>query len=422
MKGIKKAVRLPAAQRNTAGKDAKNAQETMVQAIAHDGGIMEDIVSGRQKTKVNFLFARNWGSYPLKDGRYLYEEWVNDGKKHYVIKKAYSGIRPEIFQYLTDTDRKDTNSQRKNKDHADADNVFQDGQEDAEGYFHRSAMDKAAYQQWIHRETWKYGDEDPIFPDDILKKQFVAGENKINNQRCKMRNKVICQFVERLTIKQRDAVMKYYGENMTEEAIANEEGVSKQAIDDRLTKEVKPALREVFTRLGIEVPTEEELREEMKRKPQRKAAMRQVDREWLEEKEEIRKIHAVASGKADLDTYIDHGKVKYTTSKDKMKEETYGSQDNYDSANAYESTVDEDYDPYEHSAYKQEEQKAAAEDALLWGEKLETYSDESRNSWDEDDNSTDSEIPYGCHVCNLDEMFEDDPDEMYDGDMDNRDG
>ena len=51
-------------------------------------------------------------------------------------KKVYSGIRPNILEFLTETDRNDTNGQRKAKDHADYSVRYEDGGEDENGDFH----------------------------------------------------------------------------------------------------------------------------------------------------------------------------------------------------------------------------------------------------------------------------------------------
>lgn len=182
------AAQLPDTQKRAAKNSA--AQNTPPMVTVYDGGITEKIVHGRLDTKLNFLFARNWGSYQLKDGRYVYEECTGSKKSFHVKKKVYSGIRPDIFEFLTETDRNDTNGQRKAKDHADYSARYEDGGEDENGDFHQSAMDKAAFQQWVNKETRDAAEDDPIYPDELMKQDFVPGENKVNNQRWQMRRQV----------------------------------------------------------------------------------------------------------------------------------------------------------------------------------------------------------------------------------------
>lgn len=330
----------------------------------YEDGIMEEIVHGYLPTKLNFLFARNWGSYPLKDGRYVYEEWFKVGKRLYVSKKAYSNVPGDVLEFLTETDQKDTNGQRKSKDHADVSSVYEDGEEDEQtGEFHRSAMDRAAYQQWVRKESRDFEVDDPIYPDELLKQHFVPGDNKANNQRWQMRRQVVQQFIPRLTRKQRDAVNRYYGMGMTEAQIGKEDGTGKQAVSNILNEDVKPDLRDVFTRLGIEVPTEEALKAEAAAKKNREDALKEAEKDRRKEEREIRMIHAVVSGEASEEDYIETGTVKYEPSEDDMDVEARDDalMDDFDPDNPYDS-VSDDYDPYDGPRYQDNEDEDYWED------------------------------------------------------------
>ena len=95
MKNTRTAVQLPDTQKCAAKNSA--AQNTPPMVTVYDGGITEEIVHGRLDTKLNFLFARNWGSYPLKDGRYVYEECSGCTKNHHVRKQGYAGKRSDHY-------------------------------------------------------------------------------------------------------------------------------------------------------------------------------------------------------------------------------------------------------------------------------------------------------------------------------------
>ena len=324
----------------------------------YEDGITEEIVHGYLPTRLNFTFARNWGSYPLKDGRYVYEEWFKVGRKLYVRKKAYGNVPGDVLEFLTVTDQKDTNGQRKNKDHADLSSGYEDGEEDEQtGEFHRSAMDRAAYQQWVRKESRDYEVDDPIYPDELLKLHFFPGANKANNQRWQMRRQVVQQFIPRLTRKQQDVVNRYYGMCMTEAQIGKEDGTGKQAVSNILNEDVKPNLREVFIRLGIEVPTEEELKAEAAARKDREDALKEAEKNRRKEEREIRMIHAVVSGKASVEDYIETGTVKYELSEDDMDTETrnVALMDDFDPDNPYDS-ISDDYDPYDDPRYQDSEE------------------------------------------------------------------
>lgn len=350
-----KAARLPETQ-NSACAQNQTAEQTAAQATGtlnnpmvtvYDGGITEEIIHGYQKTKLNFLFSRNWGSYPLSDGRYVYEEWTGSGKNLHLKKKAYSGIRPNILALLTETDRNDNNGQRKTKEHADYSVRFEDGGEDENGDFHQSAMDKAAYQQWLWMETRDAAEDDPIYPDEILKLALVPGDNKVNNQRWQMRRQVVDQYIPNLSWKDQEAFIKYYGMCMTEEQIGAEEGVGKQAICNRIAR-AKDDLRKVFTQLGIPFPTDEELEDERKKRKAREDAFKEAEKERKEDEREAREIRALmrqenAQGSA---TKTDKNED------DEPMGETYN---DVDPDTPYDS-VNEDFDPYEaYDIYKDEE-------------------------------------------------------------------
>ena len=344
-------------QASTGGQQMLQVSPENPLITVYEDGITEEIVHGYLPTKLNFLFARNWGSYPLKDGRYVYEEWFKVGKKLYVKKKAYGNVPGDVLEFLTETDRKDTNGQRKSKDHADMSGGYEDGEEDEQtGEFHRSAMDRAAYQQWVRKESRDDEVDDPIYPDELLKQQFVPGDNKANNQRWQMRRQVVQQFIPRLTRKQRDTVNRYYGMAMTEAQIGKEDGTGKQAVSNILNEDVKPNLREVFTRLGFDVPTEEELKEEAVTKKDREDARKEAEKDRRTEEREIRMIHAVVSGEASEEDYIETGTVKYEPSEDDMEAETRDTtlMDDFDPDNPYDS-VSDDYDPYDDPRYQGDE-------------------------------------------------------------------
>ena len=65
--------------------------------VATYGDITEEIIHGFAPTSLNFLFARNWGSYPLKDGRYVYEESFREGKKIHTPKKPTLASRRKCW-------------------------------------------------------------------------------------------------------------------------------------------------------------------------------------------------------------------------------------------------------------------------------------------------------------------------------------
>lgn len=368
MKNTRTAAQLPDTQKRAAKNSA--AQNTPPMVTVYDGGITEEIVHGRLDTKLNFLFARNWGSYPLKDGRYVYEECTGSKKSLHVKKKVYSGIRPDIFEFLTETDRNDTNGQRKAKDHADYSVRYEDGGEDENGDFHQSAMDKAAFQQWVNKETWDAAEDDPIYPDELLKQDFVPGENKVNNQRWQMRRQVIEQYIPNLSRKDREAITKHYGMGMTLEQAGAEEGLDKQAIWNRLDRDEKN-LKEVFTRLGIAVPTDQELAREKAEASQRRDEMVRAEKKRKEEAAEQRAIRAEVNReyKTDMD-------VK------PQKNQRYGEDEflpDYDPENPADS-ISEDYDPYEDPMYKAALTEEEAEYAGLWDDEEESDSVEGADS------------------------------------------
>ena len=341
--------------------------------VATYGDITEEIIHGFAPTSLNFLFARNWGSYPLKDGRYVYEESFREGKKIHTLKKAYSGLSPEVLEFLTETDRKDTNGQRKSKEHAAFNARSDQSHEDPEtGYFHQSAMDRAAFQKWQMEENRKAAVPDPVYPDEVLKKHFVPGENRANNQRWQMRRQVLEQYIPNLSRKDQETVNKYYGMGITMKQIGAEDGVDKAAVGNRLSR-IKPEAREIFGRLGIEVPSDEQLKAEKAAAAERRKELEEAERRRREEERDVRMIHAVATGASDLDDYIETGRVKI---KPKKAERDLG---DYDPDNAYDSLYDDDYDPYEDPRYKEEE------DTSLWEDEEEKTSSEDDETSSEDD-------------------------------------
>ncbi len=348
---MKKDTRTAAQQPETQKDMAKNnaAHETNPMITVYDGGITEEIVHGRLDTKLNFLFARNWGSYPLKDGRYVYEEWTGSKKNLHLKKKVYSGLNRELLQFLTKTDRKATNSQRKAKEHADYGVRLEDG-EDENDFYRPSVMDKVAYQQWVHQETWEEGEDDPIYPDELLKQDFVPGDNKVNNQRWQMRRQVIEQFIPNLSLKDQEAIIKYYGMCMTEEQIGVEEGLNKQAICNRLTR-AKEDLRKVFALLGIPIPSDEELEEERKKRKTKDDAAGVVEKERKKDEREARTIRTIMRQENTQGSSSEPEREEDEETEE-SKEESY---DDFDPDNPYDS-VSEDFDPYEeYDIYKDEE-------------------------------------------------------------------
>ena len=178
-----------------------------------------------------------------------------------------------------------------------------------------------------------------------------------------MRLKVIEQIIPQLTIKQKDTFIKYYGMLMSEEAIGMEDGVEKQAVENRLVREIKPVIRKIFERLGFEVPTPEELAAEeaaarRRRKEEKKKAKEERERrrkegipDPYEEEKEIRCIHAVANGLADEETYIETGQAEpcHEEGKDIFAED-------YDPDNP-DDYISDDFDPYEDPRYKEAEKE-----------------------------------------------------------------
>ena len=311
----------------------------------YDGGITEEIVHGRLDTKLNFQFARNWGSYPLKDGRYVYEEWNESKKNPHPKRKVYSGLSQELFMFLAETDRNDTNGQRKNKDHADYGSNVSDGQEDDEiGEYHRSAIDRAAYQQWLYRETWEEGEDDPIFSDELLKTDFAEGDNKVNNQRWLMRRQVIEQFIPNLPKKEQETFIRYYGSGMTEEEIGAEEGIGKQAICNRLAR-VKASLRSVFSLLGIPTPTDDELEAERKERREKTETLKEAEKEQKSYEKEARATRAIMR-KENKSWCSATGNAQETEDGEETETPEDAFYEDYDPDNPYDS-VSEDFDPYE---------------------------------------------------------------------------
>lgn len=388
--------------------------------VATYGDITEEIIHGFAPTSLNFLFARNWGSYPLKDGRYVYEENFREGKKIHILKKAYSGLSSEILEFLTETDRKDTNGQRKDRDHAAFNAGSDQSHEDPEtGYFHQSTMDRAAFQKWQMEENRKAAVPDPVYPDGVLKKHFVPGESRANNQRWQMRRQVIEQYIPNLSRKDQETVNKYYGMGMTMKQIGAEDGVDKTAVGNRLSR-IKPEAREIFDRLGIEVPSDEQLKAEKAAAAERRKELKEAERLRREEERDVRMIHAVATGASDLDDYIETGRVKI---KPKKAERDLG---DYDPDNAYDSLYDDDYDPYEDPRYKE----AEAEEAAIWeDEEAGTTSEEAETTPADDDKPREDRDGWtGCDGryadidrqddedgYEYDELYEDPDDEEDDG-------
>lgn len=318
----------------------------------YDGGITEEIAHGRLDTKLNFQFARNWGSYPLKDGIYVYEEWTESKKNLHLRKKVYSGLSQELFAFLTETDRSDANGQRKNKDHADYGVRLEDG-EGENDYCRPSTMDRVAYQQWLRRETWEEGEDDLIFSDELLKTDFVEGENKVNNQRWLMRRQVIEQLIPNLPGKEQETFVKYYGWGMTEEEIGEEEGIGKQAICNRLAR-VRSCLRSVFLLLGIPFPTDAELEAERKERKEKTDAFKEAEKEQKSYEKEARATRAIMR-KENKSWCSVMGNAQET--EDGKEEETPegASYEDYDPDNPYDS-LSEEFDSYEaYDVYKDAE-------------------------------------------------------------------
>ena len=321
-----------------------------------------DSVSRAQRTTQYSYSEQSGGAEPAAAYTPVKSEGGSPFKYYYyrlseTEQKAYGNIPGDVLEFLTETDRKDTNGQRKSKDHADMSGGYEDGEEDEQtGEFHRSAMDRAAYQQWVRKESRDDEVDDPIYPDELLKQQFVPGDNKANNQRWQMRRQVVQQFIPRLTRKQRDTVNRYYGMAMTEAQIGKEDGTGKQAVSNILNEDVKPNLREVFTRLGFDVPTEEELKAEDAARKDREDARKEAEKNRRSEEREIRMIHAVVSGEASEEDYIETGTVKYEPSEDDMEAETRDTalMDDFDPDNPYDS-VSDDYDPYDDPMYQDDE-------------------------------------------------------------------
>lgn len=300
--------------RNRAGaKGNANTQDTdKIPAVTVSNcGITAEIVKGNLPTSLNCNLAQSWGSYPTKDGRYVYEFQDGSGKNRPPIKVVLSGLSPELLEYLKASDQNATNCQRQEKDHACYDagskgsgkgiskgiskgNGGTDGDLDD---FCTAAMDRAAYEQWLRKETWEDRVEDPPYPDELLKTGFVAGENKVNNQKTQMRLQVIKQFIRSLPYKQQETVIKYYQMRMTLESIGAEEGTKKQAICNRISR-MEDDIREVFTRLGITVPTKEELAKEAAETAARWKAVKKAEKEREDEEAEIRAISAVVCRKS----------------------------------------------------------------------------------------------------------------------------
>ena len=378
-KKARTAAKLPAARQEaaqeqnkftrTAGAEQARADNPMV--IVHEGGITEEFVHEFCGTKLNYDYAVNWGSFPTKDGKYVYDEWVKDGKKLRLVRRAFSGLSPELMNFLAETDRRATNCQRSDKDHSAPGSQDQDSREDQNGEFRTSARDRVAFQQWVYKESRDSAVDDPVYPDEQLKTHFCAGENRMNNQRMEMRRQVIRQFIPKLTVKQRATLIKYYDAGMSEQEIADEEGVSKQAIEDRLINEIRASLRKVFTQLGIYVPTDAELKEERKREKARWDAQKEQEKEEREMEQEIRIIHTMMTEEAASEPYVEKGGMQHVPNvptADEMDREARrnGTELDYDSDNAYDSLYDEDYDPYEDSLYQLEEAAEARDAAGYW--------------------------------------------------------
>lgn len=373
-----KAVRLPDTQHGAGTQNQAADPQANPAVTVYDGGITEEIVHGYLPTTLNFLFSRNWGSYPLKDGRYVYEEWVRRGKRLYLIKKAYSGLAPDILAYLTETDRKENNAQRVAKEHTDYSVRLEDGGEDEDGYYYQqSAISRASYQRWVWEETRDAAVDDPIYPNDRLKQDFVSGENRVNNQRWLMRHQVVEQFISNLSLNDRETIARYYGMGMTEKQIGTEDGVNKQAVCNRISR-IEEDLRKVFTLLGIPCSTKGGLKKEAAKAAVRQRAMKEAERERVADEAEIRAINVAVRSENRTDIA---GKIPKNT--------LCGNGDaflsDYDPDNP-EDYVSDDYDPYEDPRYKEAIAEAEAEYAELWDD------NEVGGGVDDGDTDVDSEV------------------------------
>ena len=330
------------------------------QAVQQPDNAAGVVTNGYTDTTLNYNYARQWGSFPTNDGRYIYWRWNPESRR--TQKVAVDDVPEQIFGFLAATDRNATNLTRKDRENGELYIPFEDGVELENGSYVTSSMDRAAYQKWMVKKSWEMAEPDPPYPDEILKQHF-DGDHRADNQRWNMRKEVMHEIILNLTIKQRDTFNKFYGAHMTEEEIGMEDGVEKSAIENRLVREIQPAVRKVYEVLGIEVPTKEELKAEAetvrKRKEEEKARKKKEKEKRKEQgiptEEEIRlearRIHAVVTGKADEDEYIRTGNVEL---KPQEPEEDPFAEYDPDNPDEY---VSDDYDPYDDPRYKEEEEE-----------------------------------------------------------------
>jgi len=252
--------------------------------------IKETIVSGLFLTKDDFEYASAWGSFQDIRGGYIYKDWDIDHKK--VIHRKITGIDPKILEVLNESDHEVCKGERKEEEHSDYRNQYNNEDEDDEGRSHLGAQVIASMESWMKDLIMEEAEPDMSYPLEELRSGFVAAENRKNNQKCQVRLEIIRQIVNSLDKDDRDLFHLFFSHCVTQKEYAESAGVGESAIGMRVLR-LKAKIREVFTRLGYEVPTAEEIDLEMAERNKRQDEIRDAIKARRAEEEEIRQIHRI---------------------------------------------------------------------------------------------------------------------------------
>ena len=215
------------------------------------------------------------------DCGYVYPVWDDENKceRKLIIK----GIPKEIMDVLRETDHDDCLLQRYNEEELDyrARNGMEDGEEDANGVYHASSMDKYAHYAWSTKLIKTPEDlaiklvcgnegsgeddneEDPL-PLETLKEGFKDGEGKTANQKYALRMSLLHEAIRAsVTKKQWLRFYDYYWRKLQQKEIAAEYGEKEKTISKSIC-DARKNISDWYKDHGFDVPDKKKLRAEKK--------------------------------------------------------------------------------------------------------------------------------------------------------------
>lgn len=240
--------------------------------MMHENGIYAWATSENPgKTIGRVSYARQWGSYGLEDGQYVYEVNEDDARHRHMKKVVIRGLPKEILDFLLESDAYDFRMQRYQSENRDNRNnrvryVKQRENGKDEDFYRLSPQDLDTYRVWFQDYT---DDEDAqLSPDDVpteVLRGMLSDSPSIRNAQIQDLKEIIQMAQPAFSKEDNDTFIRLFQMVLRGVEIADGEGVQENVVSNR-KKRLMKKMAEVFAEVGYIVPTKAELKDENRRK------------------------------------------------------------------------------------------------------------------------------------------------------------